>query len=156
VDVLGIPEFEGNATASRKAWVRATLEKIDTELRKGRVLSDAYLDSTVKAFQKGCLTRKAVWSRMLAELQNLDITPIMCEDTKDPSKSYAAFQPYAGRIYLRWKPTTMPSEYALCHELAHKAGFHQSLYASGLSHADIECGADHVASAILGLKPDPC
>lgn len=155
-DVLGIPKFEGNATASRQAWVRATLKKIDTELRKGRVLSDGYLDSTVKAFKKGCLTRKGIWSRMLAELQNLDITLIKCEDTQDKTKAAATFETYTGRIFLRWKPTTMPSEYALCHELAHKAGFHSGLYACGLSAADIECGADHVASAILGLKPDPC
>jgi hypothetical protein len=156
IDTLGIPKFEGNADATRKAWVRATLKKIDAELRNGRVLSDTYLDSTVKAFKKGCLSRKTIWSRMLAELENLDITPIKCEDTQDVTKASASFESYTGRIFLRWKPGTMPSEYALCHELAHKAGFHQSLFACGLSVADIECDADHVASAILGLAPDPC
>lgn len=156
VDTLGVPKFEGNSTAARQAWIRASFKKIDAKLREGRVLYDGYLDGTVKAFKKGCLTRTAVWSRLLAELENLTITPIKCEDTSDQAKAYASFESYTGRIILRWKPGKSPSEYALCHELVHKAGFHQSLYACGLSQKDIECGADHIASAILGLQPDPC
>jgi hypothetical protein len=156
VDTLAIPKFDGNATPARKAWIRATLKKIDAKLREGRVVSDGYLDTTVKAFKKGCLTRQGVWARLLAELQNLDLVTIKCEDTQDKSKPTASWQTYSGLIYLRWRQGIGPSEYALCHELVHKVGFHQGLYGCGHSKDDIECGVDHVASAILGLAPDPC
>lgn len=156
IHTLGIPKFEGNCTANRQTWIRASFRKIATKLQEGRVLYDSYLDNTVKAFKKGCLTREGIWWRLLAELQNLNIAPIKCEDTTDPKAAFASFEAYTGRIYLRWKGTESPSEYALCHELVHKAGFHNSLYACGLSPNDIECDADHVASAILGLQPDPC
>lgn len=140
VDILGVPQFQGAATTLRKAAVRQAYKEMTQLLRAGRVKDDAFLDTQVKAFQKGYLNRQQVWARLLAELQNLNITTIKCEDAPG---AHGNFSPFSGTITLRWWGGYGPGmPYVPIHELVHKVSLTLD-----------ETDTDAIASAILGIPP---
>jgi hypothetical protein len=154
MDILSVPQFTGVAIPTRMSFVRATLKEIDQKLRYGCIYNDTALDSTVPAFKDGHLSRTQVWSRLLAELQNMKLITFLIEDLKGTSQeiqntSPASWQGYAtgNQITLRWKVdlSLMPSPYAIMHELVHKCGFHDALLPY-YSHSEIEDQTDTVAS----------
>lgn len=155
VDILSVPQFAGVASAARVSFVRATLKEIDQKLRSGCIINDTPLDSTVPAFKAGHLSRAEVWSRLVAELQNMGLTTFLLQDLKGTSQAIqdaasASWASYAkgNQITLCWKVdlNLMPTPYAIMHELVHKCGFHDAL----LQYYDrfqIEEQTDTVASA---------
>lgn len=145
VDVLGVPQFAGNATPERRRDTRDAIRLITRRLRGGRILNDALLDNSVAAFRDHQLDRRSFWGRLLTEIHNLNLVTFNCIQGVSAGGSW---DDYKNEIKLIWSPTHAPRlDYVIAHELIHKCGFHGGL--TGYTAAEIEQQAHLVTSAVI-------
>ncbi len=122
------PAFRGNYSTRVNA-IRHAIRDIVTRLKRGCIVNDKSLDTSVPAFRDKRLDRRAFYSRLLAEFENLHLLTFECVDfAKDSDNYYGRFTDRSNTIQLGWSPNRQPYlPYVILHELCHKAGFHSSL-----------------------------
>jgi hypothetical protein len=148
LDVLGVPKLSG-CTPARVTAIENAVRTVDAALRNGCIYNNPALDAQVAAFKNGHLSRFAVWHRLLAELQNLDLLTFDCQDYTGPASNYSSgsWSDYSNTITLRWMGATGPNlPYVILHELCHKAGFNSGLLGN-YSKMEIELQAHQVSGA---------
>lgn len=145
VDILGVPQFAGSATAERRRDIRDAIRLLTRRLRGGRILNDASLDNSVAAFRDHRLERRSFWGRLLTEIHNLNLVTFNCIQGVSAGGSW---DEYKNEIKLIWSSTHAPRlDYVIAHELIHKCGFHGDL--TGYTAAEIEQQAHLVTSAVI-------
>lgn len=150
LDILSLPQTKGAATQSRKTDIRSALKEIDTRLRNGKIINDAYLDGQVPAFKNGHLSRKALWANLLAQLENIQLVTFNCVDVADNQWGGGHWQDYTNVVQLDWSPSYTPwLEYVIVHELMHKYGFNTTLMKWGYGTLDIEQQCHTVSQAFM-------
>ena len=149
LDILGLPQFKGNATAGRKADIRTALTTLDNVLRGGAIVNDTGLDSSVDAFKTGRVNRKYFWGRLMAELENLNLDAFVCTDVTDANWGGGHWADYTNDIILDWSPSYAPYlEYVIAHELIHKCGFNSTLL-QWYSTSQVELMAHAVSASVF-------
>ncbi len=148
LDVLGVPTFAGTATAARVKEIRDAVKAIDLALRRGAVINDPTLSTTVDAFATGRIDRQQFWYRLLDEVENLNQDTFICQDVADADWGGGHWSDYSNQILLDWSPSHSPTlKYVIAHELIHKCGFNSTLL-KWYSHSAIETMAHTVSSSV--------
>lgn len=149
LDILGVPQFKGNATANRKTDIRAAVIVVDRELRKGAIRDNTGLDSSVDAFKTGRINRQQFWFRLMDELENLNLDTFVCADVTDADWGGGHWSDYSNEIILDWSPSYTPwLELVITHELIHKCGFN-SILLKWYSVYDIEKMTEILSQSVI-------
>ena len=83
--VASIPRanIEG-ANAERASEIERTIKTMAADLLNGCIRDASALDDDIAAFRDGWLNRFSFWARLLAEIENLNLITIQCEDVAEP------------------------------------------------------------------------
>lgn len=122
------PDYEGFDDI-RRGEVEKTLLSVYEGLSLGWIRDNAALDGTVRAFREHRLSRTAVWSELIRQLDNLNLITFVCRDVTDGEwNGGGRFIERTNTIELLWSPGHAPSlPYVILHELLHKSGFNGDL-----------------------------
>ena len=138
------PRYEG-CTADQRTLIERALKDIYTSLLDGCILNNRELDTEVRQFREGALSRERIWSRVIDELRNLNLITFRCEETTD-AKRGGGWSDRSNTINLYWMGGSQPTTYAVFHEFIHKSGFNGRLIPR-YTGAEVEEGAHRVAAA---------
>jgi hypothetical protein len=121
------PLFDG-CNPERQGAIEVALKNIYHRLLDGCIRDNGELDDEVAAFADGRLHRLAFWSRLRAELENINLTTFRCLEVDDEEWRGGRWSEYTNEIELHWSPNFSPDlPYVILHELIHKSGFHSDL-----------------------------
>lgn len=117
------PQFD-SCNARRRDTIESALKNIYLRLLDGCIRDDDDLDDEVAAFNDGHLDRLAFWRRLLAEVENINLTTFRCVELDDEGW-VAGRLDYTNEIEINWSHN--PGSAVILHELIHKSGFHGAL-----------------------------